>query len=251
LKRDILLKETERLDDLLCHGLKIIQDREDFCFSLDAVLLANFVTVKKGERVIDLGTGSGVIPLLLSAKTGASYIAGVEIQERVAERARRSVRYNGLEERVKILTMDLKDAPQLLENDFDVVVTNPPYMEVGRGFINPQESKAISKHEIKCSLEDVIRVGAFLLKSKGRFAIVHKPERLVDLMCLMRKYALEPKKIKFAHPKVGKAPNILLIEALKGGKPQLKFCDPVYIHKEDGTYTDELMGIFYGPQEKV
>lgn len=242
---DIELKQNERIDDLQCKGLKIIQNTEGFCFGVDSVLLANFANIKKNQRVIDLGTGSAIIPILLAGKTEAAEIIGVEIQKSVADMALRSVKLNGLENRIKILNEDLKNLMLLYEKgSFDAVTTNPPYKHTGSGILNPEDSKAISRHEIKCSLEDVISISSALLKQDGRFFMVHRPERIVDIIYLMRTYKLEPKVIRFVHPYPGKKPALLLIEGLKGGKAFLRFMDPLYIHDGFGNYTQEIINIY-------
>ncbi|QZY55319.1 tRNA1(Val) (adenine(37)-N6)-methyltransferase [Crassaminicella profunda] len=240
-----LVKEYERVDDLQCKGLRLIQDPKGFCFGIDAVLLSNFCEIRKNWRVIDLGTGTGIIPILLAGKTNAKEIVGVEIQPSVAEMASRSVKLNQLEDRVKIIQEDLKN---ILEHTdpftFDCVTSNPPYMNAGGGLLNPESMKAISRHEVKCNLEDIISVSSKLVKDRGHFYMVHRPHRLVDIIYLCRKYKLEPKKIRFIHPNKNKKPNILLIQCVKYGRPELKFMDPLYVYNEDGTYTDEIHEIY-------
>ncbi|QEK13393.1 tRNA1(Val) (adenine(37)-N6)-methyltransferase [Crassaminicella thermophila] len=240
-----LVKEHERVDDLQCRGLRLIQNPEGFCFGIDAVLLSNFCEIRKNWRVIDLGTGTGIIPILLAGKTNAKEILGVEIQEEVAEMASRSVKLNKLEEKVKIINEDLnKIFDHVNQNSFDAVTSNPPYMNEGAGLLNPESMKAISRHEIKCTLEDVIRISSKLLKDRGHFYMVHRPHRLVDIIYLCRQYRLEPKKIRFVHPNKNKKPNILLIQCVKFGRPELKFMDPLYVYNEDGSYTDEIHKIY-------
>ncbi|HBM79423.1 MAG TPA: SAM-dependent methyltransferase, partial [Clostridiaceae bacterium] len=228
---EIKIKENERIDDLECKGLKIIQAKDGFCFGIDAVLLANFAVVKRGQRIIDLGTGTGVIPILLSGKTEASEIVGIEIQEDMAEMAQRSVMLNGLADKVKIINEDLKNAVNIFgKESFSIVITNPPYKHFGSGIINPFDKLAISRHEIKCTLEDVISVSAMLLKNNGHFYMVHRPERIVDIIYLMRNNKIEPKSIRFVQPYDDKKPNLMLIDGLKNGKPFLKFLDPLIIY---------------------
>ncbi|KXG74158.1 tRNA1(Val) (adenine(37)-N6)-methyltransferase [Thermotalea metallivorans] len=250
-----LVKDGERVDDLQYKGLKIIQNPEGFCFGVDAVLLSNFCEIRKNWRVIDLGTGTGIIPILLAGKTNAKEIIGVEIQEEVAEMASRSVKLNQLEGRVHVIHEDFnKVVDQLEPYSFDAVTSNPPYMNEGGGLVNPESAKAISRHEIKCTLEDVIRVASKLLKDRGHFYMVHRPQRLVDILCLCRQYKLEPKKIRFVHPNRNKKPNILLIQCVKYGRPELKFMDPLYVYNEDGTYTNEIHEIYgrdWGNREEV
>jgi tRNA1Val (adenine37-N6)-methyltransferase len=248
---EIQIKEHERIDDLQCNGLRIIQNPKGFCFGIDAVLLSNFCEIKKNARVIDLGTGTGIIPILLAGKTEAKEIIGIEIQETIVEMAARSVKLNQLEDRVKMVHADLNNVLNELDlYSFDVVVSNPPYMHEGGGLINPEDMKAIARHEIKCTLEDIIRVASKLIKDRGHFYMVHRPHRLVDILCLCRAYKLEPKKIRFIHPNKNKKPNILLVECTKYGRPELKFMDPLYVYTEDGRYTEEIHKI-YGRDPKT
>lgn len=241
---EVQLKETERIDDLQLKGLKLIQDTNGFCFGIDAVLLANFAKVKKGAKVVDLGTGTGIVPILIAGKSQASKIIGVEIQEEVYEMATRSVKLNDLEDRVEIINADIKTIDKELEvHGYHVVTSNPPYMHEG-GIKNPNDKKMISRHEVKCTLEDVIRAASRLTMPKGKFYMIHRPIRLVDISTLGRKYRLEPKKIQFVHPKEGKAPNLVLVEFMKDGRPELKIDDPLYVYGEDGDYTDEIKAIY-------
>lgn len=241
---EIPLKETERIDDLQLKGLKLIQDKNGFCFGVDAVLLANFAKVKKGANVADLGTGTGIIPILIAGKSEAKNIVGVEIQEDVYEMATRSVKLNSLEDRVKIINTDIKTVDKELEiNNYHVVTSNPPYMHAD-GIKNPNDKKAISRHEVKCNLEDVIKAASRLVMPRGKFFMIHRPTRLVDIITLGRKYRLEPKVIQFVHPKPKKAPNLVLVESVKDGKPELKILDPLYVYGEDGEYTKELKDIY-------
>lgn len=241
---EIPLKETERIDDLQLKGLKLIQDKNGFCFGVDAVLLANFAKVKKGANVADLGTGTGIIPILIAGKSEAKNIVGVEIQEDVYEMATRSVKLNSLEDRVKIINTDIKTVDKELEiNNYHVVTSNPPYMHAD-GIKNPNDKKAISRHEVKCNLEDVIKAASRLVMPRGKFFMIHRPTRLVDIITLGRKYRLEPKVIRFVHPKPKKAPNLVLVEFVKDGKPELKILDPLYVYGEDGEYTKELKDIY-------
>lgn len=241
----VRIKENERIDDLQFKGLRIIQDTEGFCFGVDAVLLANFADVKKGDNVIDLGTGTGIIPILLAGKTQAAKITGLEIQQSMAEMAERSVRLNDLEERVNIVNGDIKNSVKLFgASKFQVVVSNPPYMNSGGGLVNPSDAKAISRHEILCSLEDVIMAGGKLLVPGGQLAMVHRPERLVDIVYLMRKYDIEPKYIRFVHPSPYKKANVLLIKGARGGRPQLKMMEPLYVYDEHGNYSEEINRIY-------
>ncbi len=239
-----LLKLGERIDDLQVNNLKIIQDPNGFCFGLDAVLLANFVEARKGSKIVDLGTGTGIIPILLAGKTTDTHIKAVEIQSDVAEMASRSVILNQMEQRIEVLNIDLKESKKYLPtHQFDVVTSNPPYMH-SEGLLNLEDKKAISRHEIKCTLEDVIETASRLLNFGGKFYMVHRPQRLVDIMILCRKYKLEPKRLRFVHSKNGKKPNLLLLECKKNSQPELKIIDPLVIYKEDGSYTDEIYQIY-------
>ncbi len=244
-KDNILINDWERSDDLQYKGLRIIQDTRSFCFGVDAVLLANFATVRKGDTVLDMGTGTGVIPLLIAGKTEAAKIIGLEIQPHLAEIAGRSVALNNLEDRVSIIEGDLQDGVSLFgASVFDVITCNPPYTQPKGGLINPNDSKAISRHEIKCTLEDVIRIASKLLKVGGKLAMVHRPERLVDIIWLMRYYKLEPKRLRFVHPSPGKKPNLILIEGVRGGNPQLNMLEPLYVYNDKGEYSEEINTIY-------
>lgn len=238
-------RDNERIDDLQYKGLKIIQKTNGFCFGVDAVLLANFVDIKKQDRVIDLGTGTGIIPVLLAGKTEAREITGLEIQGEMAEMASRSVLLNGLSERVKIVCGDIKKSLELFgAASFNAVLTNPPYMNSGGGLVNPSDMKAVSRHEILCTLEDVIRSSSRLLVPGGQFAMVHRPERLVDILYLMRSHAIEPKQLRFVHPSPYKKANLVLIKGTRGGNPQLKMMEPLYVYDENGNYSEEINRIY-------
>ncbi|PFO02910.1 SAM-dependent methyltransferase [Bacillus sp. AFS076308] len=244
----VILKEDERLDYLLAEKLRIIQSPTVFAFSLDAVLLARFVYVpiQKGN-LIDLCSGNGVIPLFLSARTKGN-ITGVEIQDRLYDMAVRSIEYNKLEGRLKMIHGDIKEMPQQLGyGKFDVVTCNPPYfITPSKEEINPNEHLAIARHEILCTLEDAIKASSQLVRQGGKVAFVHRPGRLIDIITLMRQYRLEPKRIQFVYPKQGKEANILLVEAIKDGSPDLKILSPLIVYNEDDEYTPEIRGILYG-----
>ncbi|MCI8482636.1 MAG: tRNA1(Val) (adenine(37)-N6)-methyltransferase [Clostridia bacterium] len=240
------LKENERIDDLEYKGLKIIQNKEGFCFGIDSILLANFAKdIKKGSKTIDLGTGTGILGILLCSKIEKLQMIGVEIQEEVFEMAKRSILMNCLEEKFKIINTDIKQLENQLDiGTFDAVVTNPPYKKTNTGLRNNNEKKLISRHEIKANLEDFIQVSSRLLKDQKNLYMVHRPERLADLMVYLRKYKLEPKKLQFVYPQYGKSPNLLLIKATKNAKPFLQIEPPLYIYKENGQYTDEILNIY-------
>lgn len=238
------LNSYERLDDLQIRGLFIIQDTRGFCFGTDAVLLSDFAQVKKGDSVLDMCTGTGIIPLLLSAKTRAKKIIGVEILKDVSDMANRSVSYNKIEN-VEIVNGDIKNSAKLFgKGVFDVVTCNPPYKKAGSGLVNPDDVKAISRHEILCSLEDVIEQASLVLKDGGKLFMVHRPTRLADIIALMRRYCLEPKRLRLVAPHEGKEPNMVLIEAAKGGNPFLKVLPTLNVYNHLGEYTEELLKIY-------
>ena len=244
-KIEIPLYEGERIDDLQRNQYRIIQNEAKFCFGMDAVLLSGYTKVKKGETVLDLGTGTGIIPLLLSAKTEASHFTALEIQEESADMARRSVALNGLSEKITIVTGDIKKATQIFGKAvFDVVTSNPPYMNDQHGLKNPDMPKAIARHEVLCSLEDVVREASAVLKPNGRFYMVHRPFRLAEIFEQLKKYKLEPKAMQLVYPYVDKEPNMVLIECLKGGKPMIKIAPPLIVYKEPGVYTQEIYDIY-------
>ncbi len=239
------LHEGERLDDLQRDGLMIIQNPSWFCFGMDAVLLSAFARVGEGERVIDLCTGNGVIPLLLSARTKASHIDGLEIQKDIADMADRSVSYNRLSERITITDGDLKDAVEIYKaGSFNVVTCNPPYLKEDGGLINPTDHKAVARHEIMLSLSDVISVSAKLLVSGGHFYMVHRPFRLAEIFSEMVKERLEPKRMRMVYPAAAKEPNMVLIEGVRGGNSGMVVEKPLVIYTEDGVYTDEVRELY-------
>lgn len=238
------LKEHERLDDLQ-NGYFIIQNTQDFCYGIDAVLLSGFAKVKPGERVLDMGTGTGIVPILLKAKTQGKHFTGLEIQERSAEMARRSVAYNHLEDTVTICTGDIKEAAAIFGRaSFSVVTCNPPYMTGNHGLTNPHLPKAIARHEVLCTLEDVISQASQVLEPHGRFYMVHRPFRLAEIMGLMMKYKLEPKRMRLVHPYVDKEPNMVLIEGLSGGNPRITVEKPLIVYERPGVYTREIREIY-------
>lgn len=239
------LKEHERLDDLQRNGYHIIQRTDGFCFGMDAVLLSGFASVRTGERALDLGTGTGIIPLLLEAKYEGEYYTGLEIQEDIADMARRSVLCNSLEKKINIVTGDIKEASRLFgAASFDVVTSNPPYMNDDHGLKNPDLGKAISRHEVLCTLDDVVREASKVLKPGGRFYMVHRPHRLIEIVTVLTRYKLEPKRMKLVHPFVNKEANMVLIEAVRGGKSMIKVEAPIIVYKEQGVYTDEIYDIY-------
>lgn len=235
------LKDRERLDDLEISGLHIIQSPDKFCFGMDAVLLSGFAYAKKGHRVIDLGTGTGILPLLLWAKTEGEHFTGLEIQEESADMARRSVVGNNIVN-IEIVDGDIKSADKLFKRQsFDVVTSNPPYMINEHGIANPDAPKQIARHEILCTLEDVVKAAAYLLKSNGKFFMVHRPFRLPEVFENLRKYRLEPKRMRLVYPQIDKEPNMVLVEAVKYGKPRLIVEKPLIVYDKDMKYTEEMM----------
>ena len=241
----ISLKPGERLDDLQRNHLQIIQNPEKFCFGMDAVLLSGFAKVKLGEKVLDMGTGTGIIPILLSAKTQASHLTGLEIQPESADMARRSVLLNGLEERIEIVEGDIKEASKLLgAAGFDVVTCNPPYMIGQHGLQNPDGPKAIARHEVLCTFDDVAREAARLLRPGGKFYLVHRPFRLAEIIGTLLSYKLEPKRMQLVYPFVNKEPNMVLLEASRGGNSRMTVEPPLIVYKEPGVYTPEIYDIY-------
>lgn len=254
---EIKLNENERIDDLEIKEMKIIQNKNGFCFGIDSVLLSDFAKeIKNGAKCVDLGTGTGILGILLCAKTNLSQIIGIEIQEEVAEMANRSIILNNLENKFKIININLKEIKNnkinyLEKNSFDYIITNPPYKKLNTGKINENEKKLISRHEITASLDDFIEVANYLLKDKGTIFMVHRPERLADILEKMRKEKIEPKEIKFVYPKVNEEPNLILIKGVKNAKPFLKINKPLYIYNEDGSYTDEILKIYNKKREDL
>lgn len=244
------LNQGERLDDLQINGYRIIQDPERFCFGIDAVLLSGFAAAKEDARVLDLGTGTGIIPILMAAKTKAKELVGLEIQEDSAKMAERSVILNDLQDRVQIVQGDIKEAGELFQAaSFDVVTSNPPYMINSHGLQNPDAPKAIARHEVMCDLEDVVKAAARMLKPGGKFYMVHRPFRLSEIIVLMHNYKLEPKRMRLVYPYVDKEPNMVLIEGIRGGKPRITVESPLIIYDAPGKYTKEVYEI-YGYDEK-
>ena len=240
-----ILKAGERIDDLQRNGYGIIQNPDKFCFGMDAVLLSGYATAKAGDKVLDLGCGNGIIPILIAAKTEAKSITGLEIQSECANMARRSTTMNKLDDRVHIIEGDIKEAGDHFDAaSFDVITCNPPYMINQHGLKNPEEPKAIARHEILCSLDDVIMAAKKLLRPNGKFYMIHRPFRLTEIMIKLSECGLEPKKMKLVYPYVDHEPTMVLIEAVKGGKSGIKVEKPLIIYKDQGKYTDEIYDIY-------
>lgn len=240
----MVLNDNETLDDLE-NGYYLIQRRDGFRFGIDAVLLADFAKCR-AKRVIDLCTGTGIVAVLLAAKTDIAQIDAVELQPEMAELAARSVSYNKLDGRVHIRCADLKAAPELYGRSvFDAVTVNPPYMKSGAGLINEDRMKLLSRHEIGCTLDDVVRVSSELLKTHGKLFMVHRPQRLADVMFAMRSRHIEPKRMRFVAPKPGREANLVLIEGVKNANSELKLMPTLYVYDDDGAYTKEI-DVIYG-----
>ncbi|WP_373215725.1 tRNA1(Val) (adenine(37)-N6)-methyltransferase [Ruminococcus sp. 5_1_39BFAA] len=239
-----LVMDNERVDDLQ-NGYYIIQNPEKFCFGMDAVLLSGFARIKKGERVLDMGTGTGIIPILLASKTQGEHFTGLEIQEECAEMALRSVQYNGLENKIGITQGDIKEAAGIFgAASFHVVTCNPPYMIGQHGLTNPHMPKAIARHEILCTLEDVVSQAAKVLCDRGRFYMVHRPFRLTEIMNVLTRYKLEPKRMQLVYPYIDREPNMVLIEALKGGNPRITVERPLIVYEKPGVYTKSVLEMY-------
>lgn len=243
---EIELKENERIDDLEFKGLKIIQNEKGFCFGMDSVLLSDFAkNMKNNSTVLDLGTGTGIIPILLCGKTNLKKVVGIEIQQDVANMAKRSSQLNNLQDRFEVVNTNIIDLKNIYEKQsFDVITTNPPYKKENTGITNENRTKLISRHEITANLEDFISVSKDLLKDKGEFYMVHRPERLVDILSLMRKYKIEPKILKFVSPNKNKEPNLILIKGIKNANSFLKIEKNLYVYKENGEYTEDILKIY-------
>ncbi len=243
----IELKENEKIEDLQFRNLKIIQDKTGFCFGMDSILLSDFAKeIKKNAKVIDLGTGTGIIATLLCEKTELKEIIGVERQEEVYEMAQRSILLNHLENKFKLIREDILNIEKILEkNTFDAIVTNPPYKKKSTGIKNEENKKTISRHETTATLEDFISVSKKLLKDKGEFYMVHRPDRLVDILNSMRKYKIEPKTMRFVYSNQQSEPKLVLIKGIKNAKPFLKVEKNLYIYEEEGKYTKEINQIYH------
>lgn len=242
-----LIHYGERIDNIGFGDLKLIQKPGSFCYGIDAILLATFAKVVKHGKIIDLGTGTGVIPLILSHRTEAAEIVGIEVQRDSYERGLRNVDLNDLQDRVKMICGDVKEIAEkklVGRHSFDAVITNPPYIKNGSGITNKEEARTIARHETTADLSDFIIAASFLLKEQGDFYMIHRPSRLVDITILCRQYKLEPKKLRLISPNREKAPNLLLIHCVKYGMPELKFLDPLYVYQEDGSYTSEIMRLY-------
>lgn len=244
-REDSGLKAGERLDDLQIKGYEIIQSPGRFCFGMDAVLLSSYAKIRSRELALDLGTGTGILPILLEAKNEGEHYTGLEIQEESADMARRSVSHNGLEDKIDIVTGDIKEASGIFgAASFHVITTNPPYMIGEHGLKNEKEALYIARHEALCTLDDILRESARLLKPKGRFYMVHRPFRLPEILAKMSAYGIEPKRMRLVYPYIDKEPNMVLLEGLRGGRPRMQVEPPLIVYQKDGEYTEELMKIY-------
>ena len=248
---DIDLKENERIDDLEFNGLKIIQNKDGFCFGIDSVLLSDFSRdLPKNTTALDLGTGTGILGILLCGKTNLSKIYGIEIQKDVADMAKRSIELNNLTNKFEIINDDIKNLSNHFQNNsFDAIISNPPYKKDNCGIKNESETKLISRHEITASLEDFISISSKLLKNNCSLYMVHRPERLSDLFYLLKKYKLEPKKLRIVQSYYDSKPKLILVKATKNAKSFLNIEKPLIIYNKDGSYTDEIYEI-YGKEKK-
>ena len=244
-KNEVTIHSHERLDELHRNGYWIIQDPGRFCFGMDAVLLSGFAKVKPGERALDLGTGTGIIPILLEAKTKGEHFTGLEIQPESADMAARSVAYNHLEEKITIVTGDIREASARFgAGSFEVITTNPPYMIGQHGIQNDANAKTIARHEVLCDLDDILRESAKMLKQGGRFYMVHRPFRLTEIMQVLTKYKLEPKRMQLVYPYIDREPNMVLIEALKGGNSRITVERPLIVYEKPGVYTKDILELY-------
>ncbi len=245
MNKDIALKDGERIDDLQRNGYGIIQNPKKFCFGMDAVLLSGFAREASGERLLDLGTGTGIIPILMEAKTKIPHLTGLEIQPESADMARRSVALNGLEEKISIVEGDIKEADRIFEAaSFDCITSNPPYMIGQHGLTGENEAKMIARHEVLVTFEEIAAVTEKLLRPGGHFYLVHRPFRLAEIMTTLSAHHLEPKRMQLVYPFVDKEPNMVLLEAVRGGNPRMTVEKPLIVYKEPGVYMPEILEVY-------
>ena len=242
---DILLKENERIDDLDVNGFRIIQNPFCFCFGMDAVLLTNFTRVNPKAVGLDIGTGTGIIPLLMTAKSKGVNWTGLEVQSNMVDMASRSVQLNAAEDRIKIVEGDIKKVREIFSpGQFNIVTSNPPYMKESGGLSSPSDTIRISRQEVLATLEDVVSGASYLLKTGGTFSMVHRPSRLPEIMEMLLKYRLEPKRMQLVQPQRDKEPNMVLIECVKEAGKELRLLPTLVVYNKDGSYTDELLAYY-------
>ena len=246
MKDSTLVRSNERVDDLERNGYRLIQNPEVFCFGIDAILLAHFAKVNNAkQKVLDIGTGTGIIPIVMHAIYGKGHFTGIDIQESMIEMASRSVKLNEIENDVEMKVVDIKCCKEhFAAGQFDIITCNPPYMKGHAGLKNEHPSKTIARHEVACTLEDIIAGAGYMLKYGGKMCMIHRPHRLVDIFTAMRQNKIEPKVMRMVYPKVGKEPTMVLVEGVKNGNPELRVQTPLYVYNEDGTYTDEINQIY-------
>lgn len=242
---DVKLNQGERIDDLQIKGYQIIQNSDGFCFGMDAVLLSDYAKIRKNGLVMDLCSGTGIIPILLEAKYPVKYIEGLEYQEESVSMANRSILLNHQEGKIHFTRGDVREVREHYKSDsFDYVTCNPPYMVNTHGLTNGDYKKAIARHEILCNLEDVILAAKWLLKPAGHLIMVHRPFRLAEILYQLKVHKLEPKRIRFVYPYIDKEPNMVLIDAVKGGKQRITVDPPFIVYHKDGSYTEEIFKIY-------
>lgn len=241
-----LVRSNERVDDLERNGYQLIQNPEVFCFGIDAILLAHFAKVSNAQqKILDIGTGTGIIPIVMHAIYQKGHFTGIDIQESMIEMASRSVQLNQIQSDVEMKTVDIKCYKDHFKaGEFDVITCNPPYMKGHAGLKNDHHSKTIARHEVACTLEDIIEAAGYMLKYKGKLCMIHRPHRLVDIFTAMRANKIEPKVMRMIYPKLGKEPTMVLVEGIKNGNPELRVCNPLYVYTEDGEYTEEINEIY-------
>ena len=245
MNKNIALKDGERIDDLQRNGYGIIQNPKKFCFGMDAVLLSGFAREAAGDRLLDLGTGTGIIPILMEAKTKIPHLIGLEIQPESADMARRSVALNGLEEKISIVEGDIKEADRIFEAaSFDCITSNPPYMIGQHGMTGDNEAKMIARHEVLVTFEEIAAVTEKLLRPGGHFYLVHRPFRLAEIMTTLSAHHLEPKRMQLVYPFVDKEPNMVLLEAVRGGNPRMTVEKPLIVYQEPGVYMPESLEVY-------
>ena len=247
---EALVRAHERIDDLELNGLSVIQNPSAFCFGMDAVLLADFMQVRPGETIVDMGTGTGILPILLSQKQETTKFHAIELQEEMADMAERTMRLNRLEQRIQVHHVDMRHAHTLLGREVaDAVVCNPPYGKRGGTLPSETKSHLLARHETDMSIAEVVAACAAVMKNHGRLAMVFPAARMLELCDALREKRVEPKRVRLVYAKADRAPYLVLIEAMKNAKPALKWLPPLIVYHEDGTETAELKRIYHKDQE--